>query len=214
MKTTTTEIRQAQTPNMELRRAVVNELRAESDGKLVGYAAVFGKRSVDLGGFVEVIQKGAFAKSMGDDIRALIDHEGIAIARTENGTLSLKEDNTGLRVEIDPADTTAGNDIRKSVERGDVDQMSFGFRVREGGQIFSEDEDGMILRTLTDVILREVSIVTFPAYPDTSVAKRSVQAWQDEANQTSLAELVESEGQRQRNLAEIRRRQIEGFNHG
>lgn len=163
---------------MEIRSG--SELRAESSNKLVGYAAVFNKRSLDLGGFVEVIQPGAFKSSMGQDVRALIDHKGIAIARTSNSTLIISEDETGLRVEIDLPDTTAGRDIGESVRRGDVDQMSFGFRVREGGQIFTEGEDGEIIRTLTDINLLEASIVTFPAYPDTSVASRSVLAWQEE----------------------------------
>lgn len=162
---------------MEIRAGA--SLSAESTGKLVGYASVFNKRSLDLGGFVEIIQPGAFRSSMDQDIRALIDHSGIAIARTTNKTLALSEDREGLKVEIELPDTTAGNDIRESVRRGDVDQMSFGFRVREGGQIFSEDEDGTIIRTLTDIDLSEVSIVTFPAYPDTSVATRSVQAWRE-----------------------------------
>ncbi len=161
---------------MEIRAGA--ELSASDTGKLIGHAAVFNKRSVDLGGFVEIIQPGAFRSSLDQDIRALIDHGGIAIARTSNGTLSVSEDDLGLWVEIDLPDTNAGRDIRESVRRGDVDQMSFGFTVREGGQIFSEDEDGMILRTLTDINLIEASIVTFPAYPDTDVAARSVRMWQ------------------------------------
>ena len=167
---------------MEYRNCVVSELRAEAEGRrLVGYAAVFDKRSLDLGGFVEVIKRGAFKQSLDDeeDIRALIDHDGIAIARTSNRTLTLKEDKVGLRTEIDLPDTTAGRDIQESVRRGDVDQMSFGFSVREGGQVFEEDDDGLLVRTLTEVHLREASIVTFPAYPDTTVATRSVQEWRD-----------------------------------
>lgn len=176
---------------IETRAHSSSELRADTDGgKLVGYAAVFNKRSLNLGGFVEVLERGAFAKSLADgsDIRALIDHRGIAIARTSNNTLRLREDDIGLRIEIDPPDTTAGRDIRKSVERGDVDQMSFGFTIREGGEEWAEDDDGVLIRTVSDVSLLEASIVTFPAYPDTSVAKRSVQAWlEDREQQTSLA---------------------------
>ena len=159
-------------------RAGKSELRADGTGKLTGYAAVFNSRSENLGGFVEVIQPGAFTSSMDKDVRALIDHRGIAIARTKNRTLTISEDDRGLFFEIDLPDTTDGQNIRKSVERGDVDQMSFGFTVREGGQFFTEDEDGLIVRTLTDVNLDEISIVTFPAYPDTDVAARSVREWQ------------------------------------
>lgn len=183
---------------MEIRSG--GELRAESEGKLVGYAAVFDKRSVNLGGFVEVIQPGAFSGSISDDIRALVDHEGIAIARTANGTLSIAEDDTGLRVEIDPADTTAGRDIRESVSRGDVDQMSFGFSVRSGGDDWDEDDDGMLVRTLTDVRLFEVSIVTFPAYPDTSIASRSMAQWKTCKATPVAARLRMKDGFRRRNL--------------
>mgnify|MGYP003132468809 CR=1 FL=1 len=175
---------------IETRTAQFSELRAVSgSNKVAGYAAMFGKRSVDLGGFVEVIQAGAFKRSLesDDDIKALIEHGGIAIGRRANKTLELREDKNGLNIEIDLPDTTAGNDIRKSIERGDVDQMSFGFRVRTGGAFYDETDEGLILRTLTDVELHEVSIVTFPAYPDTSIAKRSVQAWREEMGE-SLAE--------------------------
>ncbi len=172
---------------MEIR--IGAELRAaDDDRRLVGHAAVFNSRSVDLGGFVEVIQPGAFATSLkSDDIRALIDHQGIAIARTGNGTLKLSEDKTGLLAEIDLPDTTAGRDIHASVKRGDVDGMSFGFSVRDGGQMFTEDESGMTIRTLTDIRLFEVSVVTFPAYPDTAVAARSVRDWRGTRNAHLLA---------------------------
>ena len=184
---------------MEIRAGA--QLRAESDsGKLVGHAAVFNKRSLDLGGFTEVIQPGAFAASLDNDVRALIDHGGIAIARTSNGTLSLSEDEIGLRVEIDLPDTTAGRDIKESVRRGDVDQMSFGFTVREGGQSFSEDEDGTVIRTLTDINILEASIVTFPAYPDTDVAARSVLEWRKSIGSPVNHRLRMKHGLRRRGL--------------
>lgn len=187
---------------MEIRSGA-RELRADDSGKLTGYAAVFNSRSENLGGFVEVIQPGAFESSMDQDVRALIDHRGIAIARTANRTLTLSEDDKGLRFELDLPDTTAGKDIRKSIERGDVDQMSIGFRVRANGQVFSEDEDGMIIRTLTNIDLHEVSIVTFPAYPDTDVAARSVREWKGEQfSQASIvrARLKMKDGLRRRGL--------------
>lgn len=189
--------------------ATATELRASDDGKLTGYAAVYNKRSENLGGFVEVIQPGAFDGSLSDDIRALVEHGGTAIARTSNGTLELGSDNKGLRVSIDPPDTTAGRDIRESVRRGDVDAMSFGFSVREGGQVFSEDDDGLIVRTLTDIRLFEVSIVTFPAYTDTTIATRSVRSWQDAHGSTSLAEMNHrSRTYRGQRLALVERRHI------
>lgn len=184
---------------MEIRAGA--QLRAEADsGKLVGHAAVFNKRSLDLGGFTEVIKPGAFASSLDNDVRALIDHGGIAIARTANGTLRLSEDDIGLKVEIDLPDTTAGRDIQESVRRGDVDQMSFGFTVREGGQSFSEDEDGTVIRTLTDLNVLEASIVTFPAYPDTDVAARSVLAWRNSNGSPVSHRLRMKHGLRRRGL--------------
>lgn len=184
-------------------RSHLSEIRAKGDDKkkkLVGYAAVFDRRSLDLGGFVEVIERGAFAESLNDgvDVRALIDHRGIAIARTGNGTLTLEEDDIGLRVEIDTPDTTAGNDIYTSVQRGDVDQMSFGFTVRNGGDTWEEDDEGMLVRTLTGVNLLETSIVTFPAYPDTTIANRSVQQYREkQGKQLSLANAAKRRRQSQ-----------------
>lgn len=172
---------------MEVRAG--GQVKADS-GVLIGHAAVFNSRSLDLGGFVEVIEPGAFEKSINTDIRALIDHQGIAIAREANGTLRVSEDELGLRVEIDLPDTTAGNDIRKSVERGDIDGMSFGFYVREGGERV-ERKDGVLVRTLTDLDIHEVSIVTFPAYPDTDIARRSVLAWQEVNGMASLAKAAQ-----------------------
>lgn len=156
------------------------EVRAEEGErpKLVGYAAVFSEQSEDLGGFREQIAPGAFASSLGDDIRALVNHDSSrVIGRTRSGTLALEEDERGLRAEITPPDTSYGRDLVESVSRGDVSQMSFGFRVRPGGQRFEERDDGMILRTLTDVQLFEVSPVTFPAYPQTDIAVRSLESW-------------------------------------
>ena len=84
------------------------------------------------------------------------------------------EDSTGLRVEIDPPDTSVARDLLTSIERGDVTGMSFGFIVREDD--WSQDDDG-ITRELRDVDIFDVSVVTFPAYPDTSVAVRSLEVW-------------------------------------
>lgn len=154
------------------------EKRADDDGRrLVGHAALFDTLSQDLGGFREQIQRGAFASSLDGDIRALWNHDtSRVLGRTRSGTMILSEDEQGLRVEVEPPESA--RDLIASIERGDVSQMSFGFRVREGGQIFEEREDGTIIRTLTDVELLEVSPVTFPAYPDTTIAARSLEQWQ------------------------------------
>lgn len=145
--------------------------RAEDSLPMIaGYAAVFNTLSVDLWGFREKIAPGAFAGSLQDDVRALWNHEtGIVLGRTKSGTLRLAEDDVGLAIEIDPP-SSAGNYI-ETIERGDVDQMSFAFRTLE--QTWDEDDDGVLIRTLLKVKLHEVSPVTFPAYPATAVGVRS-----------------------------------------
>jgi len=137
---------------------------------LRGYAAVFNEASVPLP-FIETIAPGAFRKTLSEtpDVRLLINHEGLPLARTKNGTLTLTEDDRGLFMDATIADTNEGRDLYKLVERGDVDQMSFAFRVIR--QKYNEDRSQ---RTLTEVSLADgdVSVVTYPAYPTTSVEAR------------------------------------------
>lgn len=168
------------------RRFFASELRAaEEEGggapTLLGYAAVFEQLSVVLYGmFREKIARGAFASSLAGDVRALWNHDtNLPLGRTTAGTLRLEEDAHGLRVEIDPPGTQAGRDAVVSVQRGDVDQMSFAFDVLEDE--WDQDESGTLIRTLRKVVLYEVSPVTFPAYPQTSVAARAaeISAWGD-----------------------------------
>jgi len=148
------------------------EARQAADGtmRLAGYAAVFDDPSVPLP-FVERIAPGAFRKTLSEtpDVRLLINHEGLPLARTKNGTLTLTEDSRGLYMDAEIADTSEGRDLYKLVERGDVDQMSFAFRVIR--QKWSEDRS---MRTLIELSLADgdVSIVTYPAYPTTTVEAR------------------------------------------
>ena len=147
------------------------ETRAE-DGKLrmAGYAAVFNEPSLPLP-FIERIVPGAFRKTLSEtpDVRLLINHEGLPLARTKNGTMKLYEDQRGLYFEAELADTQEARDLYTLVSRGDVDQMSFAFRV-----IRQKWNDDRTERTLTEVSLADgdVSIVTYPAYPATSVEAR------------------------------------------
>ncbi len=157
------------------------EVRTEGDVRtLVGHAAVFNRDSELLyGSFIERIAPGAFAKSLAkpDDVRALINHDpNLILGRNLSGTLTLREDETGLRVEIDPPKTSYAADLLESTRRGDISQMSFGFETIkdqwERGQNGAPD-----IRTLIEVKLFDVSPVTFPAYPDTDVAVRSHEAF-------------------------------------
>jgi HK97 family phage prohead protease len=165
-------------------RYVAGDVRADAEAmrRIDGHAVVFNERSVDLGGFTEIILPQAVDRTLREalDVRALVDHESSkVIGRTRAGTLTLRKDKKGLRVDIDTADTTAGRDILVSVRRGDVSGMSFAFRVMPNGDEWRE-EDGMLIREVHDMTIREVSIVSFPAYTqtDVSVAKRSLAAFQ------------------------------------
>lgn len=155
------------------------ELRADEKDKpprIGGYAAVFNQLSEPMFGFRERIKPGAFKDSIGaDDIRALWNHDAnIVLGRREAGTLRLKEDKVGLAVEIDLPDTQAGRDAMESVRRGDVSQMSFAFQVRkQQWTAEGEGDDEQLTRDLLDVRLFEVSPVTFPAYPQTTIAVRT-----------------------------------------
>jgi uncharacterized protein len=161
--------------NFECRHA--SEIRATEDGKLIGYAAVFNSRSHDLGGMVEVIQPGAFDRTLEEfpDILALVEHDSHKVlGRTANGTLKIVPDERGLRVEIQPADTTYARDLAILVRRGDVTGMSFRFRPFPGGASMDMSTTPPT-RTLTSVQLKEVSVVVDPAYPNTEVALRDLQ---------------------------------------
>lgn len=167
----------------EIRAFPLTELRvAKGEGdegpKIRGYAAVFNQLSEDLGGFREKIAPGAFKKSMRGDVRALWNHDSSQVlGRTKSKTLRLEEDDKGLAIEIDPPDTQTARDLMHLIERGDVDQMSFGFRMIKDKW---ETEGGKDLRTLIEVQLLDVSPVTFPAYPKTEVAVRGLEAWRRE----------------------------------
>lgn len=162
----------------ELRSFALNEFRVDStegaQPKMYGHAAMFDSLSGDLGGFREMIAPGAFVKSLESaDIRALFNHDSnIVLGRNKAGTLRLKEDKNGLAIEIDPPDTQAARDLIVSMSRGDINQMSFGFRTITDKW---EKRDGEWLRTLKEVELFDVSPVTYPAYAATDIAVRSMQ---------------------------------------
>ncbi len=160
----------------ELRYVPARELRASADGnikKIAGYAAVYNSRSVDLGGFVEVIQVGAFDTALQPDadVLCLRDHDvSLLMGRTKSGTLKLSSDEVGLHFEVILPDTDSANSLYESVKRGDLDACSFGFSVVSDSW---EQIGNQVLRTLIEVELFEVSIVSFPAYPATTAAIRS-----------------------------------------
>lgn len=140
-----------------------------------GYFAVFGS-DYEIGpGMSESIKPGAFQKSLGNDVRALINHDStLVLGRTKAHTLELREDERGLwgDIAINPNDGDAMN-LYERVKRGDVDQCSFGF------EIISEEtefrDDGSVHWTLTEIDLYEISACTFPAYEATNISAREAQ---------------------------------------
>ena len=173
--------------NDRAERRVINadevELRVVGgDGepkKITGYAARFKKDSLDLGGFVEQIAPGAFANALkNSDVRALKNHDpNLILGRSTNGTLSLNENTIGLKFEVEPPDTATGRDTLAEVKRGDITGASFSFIVAPGGDSWSQ-KDGRAMRVINEVEeLFDVGPVTYPAYPDTAVATRSLEAF-------------------------------------
>lgn len=192
-------------PNIERRVFDASELRVERRGEgdaptIVGYAALFDTLSENLGGFREKIDRGAFAKSLQGDVRALINHDAnLVLGRTNAGTLRLTEDERGLSIEIDPPDTTFAKDLMTTIERGDISQQSFGFRTIKDA--WETVEEGPDIRTLVEVELFDIGPVTFPAYPDTAVAVRSLEAWQEQQIPTGPDPAIEIHRRRMQRLA-------------
>ena len=143
------EARQTKVPNL----AVINE--------------VFNS-TIDLRAFQERIAPGAFADVLEDDVRLLVNHEGMPLARTSNGTMTLKEDEKGLYYRAHLSDTQVGRDVYTMIKRGDLSQSSFAFTIKDE----SVDEDGV--RVIDKVaMLIDTSIVTYPAYKASSVTARA-----------------------------------------
>lgn len=163
------------------------EVHATDDDapKIVGHAALFNSLSEDFGGWRERIAPGAFTESLNADVRALLNHDpNFVLGRTKSSTLTLDEDDKGLYIEADPPEAAWSQDLLGSMRRGDIDQMSFGFFKKED----SWDEiDGELIRTLIKVELFDVSVVTYPAYADTSVAVRMSEQYRQAKGQQTQA---------------------------
>ena len=191
--------------NKEVRTFNVSDIEVRNDdGKnvVVGYGAVFNSESNDLGGFVEYIADGAFDGRLEDDVRFLINHDGLPLARTTNNTLRLSVDERGLKYEADMPDTTLANDLMTLLRNGTISQSSFAFTVEEDSW---ENVDGRNIRTINKVSrLYDVSSVTYPAYNEAgSFALRSLETWQEEQEKIKLDESLEKE------LKEVQKEEID-----
>ena len=178
-------------------------LRAEDDGDgltLRGYATVFDadyEITDALGTYTERVAAGAFTRTLehGADVRLLVNHDGLPLARTKSGTLSLAQDDVGLlcKARLDGGSPLVRS-VKSAMDRGDADQMSFAFRV-----VKQEWDDDYTDRTIREAQLFDVSVVTFPANPATSVSLRAaaslrgVDSLPDDADPDTVRRLLRGE---------------------
>jgi uncharacterized protein len=160
------------------RRYIGVELRAlEEGGRIIeGYALKFNTESHDLGGFRETIAPGALNGADLSDVVAAFNHNyDKVLARSSAGTLQLTIDDIGLKYRFEAPNTTAGNDLLEDIRLGNVSKSSFAFSINRDDQQW-EDRGGYLLRTITKFKrIHDVSPVVFPAYEDTTSARRSME---------------------------------------
>ena len=135
---------------------------------LRGYAARYNSETIIEDSFYEVIRPGAFTRALeeGQDVIALFNHDwNIVLGRRSAGTLKLEETPEGLQVEVIPPENSTGQYVKEAIERGDIKEMSFSFRVAK--ETWEQRED-LPLRSLEDLDLIDISFVSFPAYASTS----------------------------------------------
>jgi HK97 family phage prohead protease len=162
---------------------LVVEERADGRAVIRGYAVVYNRLSLDLGGFRERILPGAFDKMLGRqrgrrDLVSYFNHNpDILLGRESSGTLKVFSDDKGVGFEVTPPASRA--DVIELVSRRDVKGASFAFIVEKGGDSFSSDENGHAIREIREAQMYELGPVVTPAYPDTTaaVAVRSYEAW-------------------------------------
>lgn len=175
------------------RRGVASSERAIEEGedkKIRGVASVFNSESRDLGGFTEVIDRHAFDDVLesNPDVTCLWNHNSDdLLGRTSSGTLRLWTEDDGLHYEVDPPNTTLGNDMRELLKRGDVNGSSFAFTVDDEDQTWEDRDDGSTLRTIKKVSgLFDCSLVTVGAYDEASVALRSLEQRKEIAKEAEV----------------------------
>ena len=135
--------------------------------RITGYAARFNDITT-LPHFLERVSPSAFNAADLSDVRLLIDHAGVPLARSAAGTLELEVDKIGLKYSAELPNTERGRELFEAIRRGDVSQSSFAFTIAE--QTWTEHK-GQPLRTIDAVgVVFDVSPVTYPAYPTTSAA--------------------------------------------
>lgn len=171
------------------------EIRADGSRRITGQAIVFNSESRDMG-FIETISPEAVTPELinTSDIVMLYNHnENTGVLARSNkgkGTLRISQDNTGVNFEFFARRTALGDEILSAVQEGDLSACSFAFRVADGGDKW-ENRNGVYYRTINKIeMLRDFSIVSNPAYEDTSCSVRSFEKFKEEEK---LKELKEQE---------------------
>ncbi len=182
------EIRTFDITNLTTRDDTENQSRI-----VTGYASVFNSPTLLFEGLEEKISPGAFARALStSDVRCLFNHDwGKVLGRNKSSTLRLEEDDHGLKFEVELPNTTYANDLIESMQRGDINQCSFGFIPTEETWDYNTDP---VLRTVNEVELFEVSIVALPAYQDTeaSLARSKQEVQQDIATRKKMIQKINS----------------------
>ena len=182
----------------EIRTLVQNvEVREDEESgtiRVSGYAAVFGEETNIAGMFTETIERGAFTSALErqDDVVFLINHDGLPLARTRSGTLRLSQDERGLYMEseLDRNDPDVRAIVPK-MKRGDLDKMSFAFMPERQEW---DDSGDMPKRSIKDLRLYDVSIVTNPAYEGTEIGLRALEAHREAQRKTQAARRLRMKG--------------------
>jgi uncharacterized protein len=185
------EIRKKYGDDVETRVAKITAIERNENNELVveGMAAVF-DTITDIGPFRERVERNAFDNAMNDDVRFLVNHDGLPLARTKNGTLTLEKRDDGLFMRASLANTERGREIYDLIERGDIDQMSFAAKIKRDG--WQPDDDGVRVISRVESLV-DVSAVTFGAYPTTSIHARSYFEAQNTVTETpEVLEQVET----------------------
>ncbi len=175
----------------------------EATPQIIGLAAVFDKRSENLGGFFEIIKPGAFDGIMDQDIRAFFNHDpNVVLGRTHSDTLQLEINSEGLQYTITPPETQLVKDmVITPIQRRDVSQSSFTFQVDRSsdGEHWYEDDDGAVIREIRRFKrVLDVGPVSIPAYPDATTAARSLK---DFKNSGDIAQALTDRRNRELTMA-------------